>query len=80
MGFPIGGDYLSITEGVLSRIEASRDDDTLRLPWAGCREVGEGDMGVGSGPTCEYRSHHVCGSFCEYHEAVDTSKKEGVGS
>lgn len=23
MGFPIGGDYLSITEGVLSRIEAS---------------------------------------------------------
>ena len=24
MGFPIGGDYLSITEGVLSRIEVGR--------------------------------------------------------
>ena len=32
MGFPIGGDYLSITEGVLSRIEAE-------LPWPGRRDA-----------------------------------------
>ena len=41
MGFPIGGDYLSITEGVLSRIEAELYGPGIGAQWdvMGC--IGE---------------------------------------
>lgn len=49
MGFPIGGDYLSITEGVLSRIEVlmSQSSERWHARWW-TTPIAEGPVGISS--------------------------------
>lgn len=63
MGFPIGGDYLSITEGVLSRIEAA--------PFV-CVWAPTGTSGVDMEPI-DTEFHAIFHAHCTYNIQVRTA-------